>query len=305
MSTPQKRTTNQTCKFALPAARPTKNDHTESLTKPESLMTNPQATSLMSTLLSSLWPQAKTKVPARPAADDGVCRHRDGDKIGCEVWPPADAPAAAPATPSAAPAASSSSAAAAAAAAAAASTAAPAAAPTTSTVQRPLVWGDGGMADPLSIRQLTVDFWLSYCGMLTQPRTPAQLKQHAAQGEVEETLLDMTEPAFLLGRLRLVWRRMEQGPELFGLTVESIETFKAETGDGLSHIHVRFEQETERPDAPRPCFARQALPSGASPPPLELCTCTHAPQTCTSCTHKALAQLTHCLLSVQIQNPSA
>ena len=54
---------------------------------------------------------------------------------------------------------------------------------------------------------------------------------------------------------------MEQNPKLFGLTAESIETFKAETGDGLSHIHVRFEQETERPDAPRTCFARQALAS--------------------------------------------
>ena len=218
-------------------------------------MTSPQATSLMSTVLSSLWPQAKQKAPTGPAADDGVCRHRGGDKVGCEVWPPEDAPAAAPATPPAA-----------------------------------LVGGIGGMADPLSISQLTVDFWLSRAtpdGMLTQKRTRAQLKQHAAQGEVEETLLEMTEPAYLLGRLQQVWCRMEQDPTLFGLTAESIETFKAEAGDGLRHIHVRFEQETERPDAPRDCFAREARISGASPPPLELRTCTYAPQTCTACTHKA------------------
>ena len=102
----------------------------------------------MSTVLSSLWPQAKQKAPTRPAADDGVCRHRGGDEVACEVWPPEDAPAAAPATPPAAPAASSSSSAAAAAAAAAASTAAPAAAPATSTVHWPPVGGMDGMADP-------------------------------------------------------------------------------------------------------------------------------------------------------------
>ena len=218
--------------LSLPAC-PSPRTKSESLTKPESLMTSPQATSLMSTVLSSLWPQAKQKAPTGPAADDGVCRHRGGDKVGCEVWPPEDAPAAAPATPPAA-----------------------------------LVGGIGGMADPLSISQLTVDFWLSRAtpdGMLTQKRTRAQLKQHAAQGEVEETLLEMTEPAYLLGRLQQVWCRMEQDPTLFGLTAESIETFKAEAGDGLRHIHVRFEQETERPDAPRDCFAREARISGAKP----------------------------------------
>ena len=65
----------------------------------------PGATSQATSRLScqpyswSLWPQAKTKVPNPPAADDGVCLHRDGDRISCEVWPPEDAPSASGLTP--------------------------------------------------------------------------------------------------------------------------------------------------------------------------------------------------------------